>query len=281
MSRPDQNQAMHEYLDALLFEDEEVVASRPTAIADTEQLERLLSTATLVRQDQQPLIETTPAEVSIKVDTAQEEAALEAEFARAAELEAQQAAEQALAQDQARENAIAEQMEAEQAQALVEVPPPPVSNMQDYQAGDFQALFFSVAGLKLAVPLKSLGGIHQWKEPNTIFGKPEWYLGIMTNREEKLNVVDTALWVMPEKYTPTMAESIQYKYLIMLGESEWGLACETLVTTETLSPDDIQWRRTSQGNRPWLAGVVREKMCAILDVDALTQMLDQGLNSQD
>lgn len=273
MTRPDQNQAMHEYLDALLFEDEVEPSSRATQVADTEQLERLLSSATVVGKSVQPLVETTPATITIKPDTAQQEAELEAEFARAAALEreAQLAAEQALA----------EQLQAEQAQALVDVPPPPVSNMQDYQAGDFQALFFSVAGLKLAVPLKSLGGIHQWKEPNTIFGKPKWYLGMMTNREEKLNVVDTALWVMPEKYTPAMAEAIEYKYLIMLGESQWGLACETLVTTETLSPDDIQWRRTSNGKRPWLAGVVREKMCAILDVDALTQMLDQGLNSQD
>ena len=274
MSRPDQNKAMHEYLDALLFEDEGETSGpvATTAVADTEKLERLLASATVVK----PLVEQVPVAVRSPLELEQqqaEEAALEAEFARAAELEraAQLKAEQA----------AAEAAELAQADALIDVPPPPVSNMQDYQAGDFQALFFSVAGLNLAVPLKSLGGIHQWKEPNTIFGKPEWYLGIMTNREEKLNVVDTALWVMPEKYTPEMAENIDYKYLIMLGESHWGLACENLVTTETLSPDDIQWRKSSQGKRPWLAGVVREKMCAILDVDALTQMLDQGLNSQD
>lgn len=278
MSRPDQNKAMHEYLDALLFEDEGATSApaATTAVADTEKLERLLASATVVKQNTAPLVEQAPVEVRTTLELEQqqaEEAALEAEFARAAELErsAQLKAEQA-----AREAA-----ELAEADALIDVPPPPVSNMQDYQAGDFQALFFSVAGLNLAVPLKSLGGIHQWKEPNTIFGKPQWYLGIMTNREEKLNVVDTALWVMPEKYTPQMAEQIDYKYLIMLGESDWGLACESLVTTETLSPDDIQWRKSSHGKRPWLAGVVREKMCAILDVDALTQMLDQGLNSQD
>ena len=278
MSRPDQNKAMHEYLDALLFEDEGDTSApaATTAVADTEKLERLLASATVVKQNTAPLVEQASVEVRTTLELEQqqaEEAALEAEFARAAELErsAQLKAEQA-----AREAA-----ELAEADALIDVSPPPVSNMQDYQAGDFQALFFSVAGLNLAVPLKSLGGIHQWKEPNTIFGKPQWYLGIMTNREEKLNVVDTALWVMPEKYTPQMAEQIDYKYLIMLGESDWGLACESLVTTETLSPDDIQWRKSSHGKRPWLAGVVREKMCAILDVDALTQMLDQGLNSQD
>ena len=39
---------------------------------------------------------------------------------------------------------------------------PPIKRYDDeYRQGEFQALFFNVAGLTLAVPLKSLGGIHQ------------------------------------------------------------------------------------------------------------------------
>jgi CheW-like domain. len=69
---------------------------------------------------------------------------------------------------------------------------------EDYFDGEFQALFFEVAGLTLAVPLKALGGIHQLTEVNQLFGKPKWFKGVMLNRDEKLNVVDTARWVMPE-----------------------------------------------------------------------------------
>lgn len=276
MSRSDQNKAMHEYLDALLFDDIAPAAEAKPVIEkpeqNTKELERLLAQANAANLQQEK----------------EEAAQLEAEFARAAQLEREQEAKQqaimktkALADvDKASEQSAAAETSSLNT-ALVNIPPPPVSNMQDYQEGNFQALFFSVAGLKLAVPLKSLGGIHQWKEPNTIFGKPAWYLGIMTNREEKLNIVDTARWVMPEKYTPQMAEALDYKYLVMLGESQWGLACESLVTTQSLSPDDIQWRKNTAGKRPWLAGVVREKMCAILDVDAMVDMLDQGLNSRD
>lgn len=156
----------------------------------------------------------------------------------------------------------------------------PTDAMQEYQSDDFQALFFSVAGLTLAVPLKSLGGIHQLQKPSPLFGKPAWFLGIMTERDDKLQVVDTARWVMPEKYD-ALADKIEYQYLIMLKDSRWGLACEALVTSTTISPDAVQWRRTEQGGkRPWLAGVVREKMCALLNVDALVAMLDKGLGSQ-
>jgi purine-binding chemotaxis protein CheW len=63
----------------------------------------------------------------------------------------------------------------------------------------FQALYFEVAGLTLAVPLNSLGGIYQLGEINRLIGKPDWFSGVMLHREEKLNVVDTARWVMPER----------------------------------------------------------------------------------
>ncbi|WP_241984168.1 chemotaxis protein CheW [Aliidiomarina sedimenti] len=274
MSR-DQKLAMHEYLDALLF-DEKTPASQPesapVAEKNTAELERLLAQATLREHEQAEAQAETETQARVQAEQAAV-AKKQAEQQRLLELERQQEAEMAAQ--------LEKQAEQAQGEALIDVPPPPVSNMENYKQGDFQALFFSVAGLKLAVPLKSLGGIHQWKEANTIFGKPDWYLGIMTNRDEKLNVVDTARWVMPEKYTPELAESINYQYLIMLGESQWGLACETLVTTESLSPEDVQWRKGEGSKRPWLAGVVREKMCAILDVDAMVDMLEKGLNSQD
>lgn len=257
MSRTDQTKAMHEYLDALLFDqpEERPAAMSPAAApvistvqADTKSVERLLAQAT--------------------VQSAAPSVAAQAEDL---ELEARLAAEM---------EAMRTQVQSEAEEVATPVSPPPVDTMENYRAGEFQALFFSVAGLNLAVPLKSLGGIHNWHEPNSIFGKPDWYLGMMTNREEKLNVVDTARWVMPEKYE-ALADSLDYQYLIMLGNSTWGLACESLVTTESLSPEDVQWRKEGSGKRPWLAGVVREKMCAILDVDAMVAMLDQGLSSQD
>ncbi|MER2492127.1 chemotaxis protein CheW [Catenovulum sediminis] len=144
----------------------------------------------------------------------------------------------------------------------------------------FQALFFEVAGLTLAVPLTELGGIHNLTEVSPLFGKPDWFKGLMIHREQKINVVDSALWVMPEKYDEKLATSLNYQYLIMLGDSNWGLSCETLINTVTLNTDDVKWR-VSDGKRPWLAGLVKEKMCALLDVGQLIELLNKGLNSLD
>lgn len=142
----------------------------------------------------------------------------------------------------------------------------------------FQALLFEVAGLTLAVPLTELGGIHQTEKVSSLVGKPDWFLGVMLYREEKINVVDTAQWVMPEKYSDSMASDLDYQYLVMLGTSEWGLGCENLIDTLVLHPEQIKWRQT-RGKRPWLAGVVKDKMCALLDVAELIGLLEQGLNS--
>ena len=123
------------------------------------------------------------------------------------------------------------------------------------------------------MPLTELGGIHQLGEVTSLFGQPGWYKGIMTSREQKMNVVDTAQWVMPGQHL----EIPDYKYLIMLGESPWGLACHHLKGTELLHRDQVKWRH-QEGKRPWLAGMVKEKMCALLHVRELLLLLERGVN---
>lgn len=155
-----------------------------------------------------------------------------------------------------------------------------VEQLVDSLDQQFQALFFEVAGLTLAVPLVSLGGIHQIDKVGPLFGKPTWFMGVMLHRDEKLNVVDTAKWVMPEKITEEFSEALNYQYLIMLADSSWGLASEKLVNTVTLNKTDVNWRGTD-AKRPWLAGMVKERMCALIDVYQLISMLNSGLGRDD
>jgi purine-binding chemotaxis protein CheW len=137
----------------------------------------------------------------------------------------------------------------------------------------FQALFFEVAGVTFAVPLTELGGIHQTENISALFGKPDWFLGIMQYRDLKLSVVDTAKWVMPEQDMGV----IDYRYLVQLNESSWVLGCETLLGTETLNRNDVKWR-TTPGSRPWLAGMVKSRMCVLLHVTEMTKLLNNGIN---
>lgn len=141
----------------------------------------------------------------------------------------------------------------------------------------FQAMFFEVAGLTIAVPLVELGGIHNTTETTKLMGKPNWFKGVMINREQKINVVDTAKWVMPEKCDEALINSLNYQYVIMLSNSQWGLSAENLVDTVTLKANDVKWLN-SGNKRPWLAGLVKDRMCALLDVKSMINLLNEGEN---
>lgn len=159
-------------------------------------------------------------------------------------------------------------------------PPGITESLIDTLDEQFQVLFFKVAGLTLAVPLVSLGGIVKIERVNHIMGRPNWYHGVQAHRGSQLNVVDTCAWVMPEKYDDKLAQSVNYQYIVLLENSNWGLACESLVNSVKILKSEVNWR-TKAGKRPWLAGVVKEQMCGILHVQALIELLNLGLSSQD
>lgn len=127
----------------------------------------------------------------------------------------------------------------------------------------FDALIFKVAGLKLAVPLVALGLIHPIdKKFNALPHQTDWFLGLLRVQGGSIKVIDTAMCVMPERYTPACREGL--KYVITLHGYDWGLACHEVEKAICLEPDTINWR-TQRGKRPWMAGTVRDHMCALID----------------
>ncbi|GAK84908.1 CheW domain protein [Vibrio ponticus] len=99
---------------------------------------------------------------------------------------------------------------------------------------------------------------------------------MQSSREAQLDVVDTAKWVMAEKLANDSYKD-EYQYIVMLGASMWGLAATQLMGTELLNTEKVRWREMA-GKRPWLAGMVKEKMCALIHVEALIAMLNAGLD---
>lgn len=148
----------------------------------------------------------------------------------------------------------------------------------EWAAGPFECLIFRVAGLQLAVPLVLLGAIHRIEDRiKPIPGRPPWYLGMLPDRGVNLKVVDTAQWIMPERAPDNAHE--QYRFVIRLDDSEWALACDAVAESFTLAPDQVRWR-TSRSRRPWLAGTVVQRMCALIDVSTMARLLAQAEKHQ-
>lgn len=142
----------------------------------------------------------------------------------------------------------------------------------------FECLIFTVAGLQLAVPLVLLGAIYQIEESiRPIPGSPRWYMGIRMGAHENLRVVDTAEWIMAGRAPQNARDN--YRFVIRLDNSEWGLACDNVAQSFTLSPDDVRWR-TARSKRPWLAGTVIEQMCALVDVRTMADLLVRAEREQ-
>ena len=153
--------------------------------------------------------------------------------------------------------------------------PIPDDGRPAWAAEPFECLLFDVAGLTLAVPLVCLGSIYSLagRELTPLFGQPDWFLGILPSQGGKLNVLDTARWVMPERYRDDFREGLQY--VISVQGHEWGLAVHQVSRSLRLHPNEIKWR-SQRGQRPWLAGTVIEHMCALLDVEQLAELIAKG-----
>ncbi|TPG78718.1 CheW domain-containing protein [Pseudomonas mandelii] len=155
--------------------------------------------------------------------------------------------------------------------------PPPVETdgRPSWAAEPFECLLFDVAGLTLAVPLVCLGSIYSLAghELTPLFGQPEWFLGILPSQAGNLKVLDTARWVMPDRYRDDFRQGLQY--VISVQGYEWGLAVHQVSRSLRLDPNEIKWR-SHRGQRPWLVGTVIEHMCALLDVSALAELIASG-----
>lgn len=148
----------------------------------------------------------------------------------------------------------------------------------------FEALLFKVSGLTLAVPLIALGQIQPLTDELTpLFGQADWFMGLQPSSAGKIYVLNTARFVMPERYDPEFEQSA--RYVVSINGVPWGLAVDKVEQPITLSPEDVKWRST-RTQRPWLAGTVKAHMCALLDIPRMGKLLldsdrnSKGINNQ-
>ena len=160
----------------------------------------------------------------------------------------------------------------------VEQPPEPVLQQtaaESWANTGVECLLFSVSGLKLAVPLPLLGGVHEIgdNEISPLFGQPDWYLGLCNTEQGSVQVIDTAKFIMPER-GGSLKDS-GFNYLIQLDKSPWVMGCQSIDDTVRLEASENKWRG-DRGKRPWLAGTVIDKMCALLDVSGLLELVESS-----
>lgn len=155
---------------------------------------------------------------------------------------------------------------------------PPCPDAPVWASHRFQCLSFMVAGVTLATPLEKLHGIIEWQgEITALPGYVPWFMGLQPNRGQNVRVIDTAQIIMPDGRRPDARPALErVQYVVLIDDGRWGLAVDAIGEVLALEPDDIRWRG-ERSKRPWLAGTAVEQMCAVLDIDSLSEQLTQGL----
>jgi purine-binding chemotaxis protein CheW len=64
--------------------------------------------------------------------------------------------------------------------------------------------------------------------------------------------------------------------LVVIDAGRWALACSHMGDVVELHRADINWR-SSGSKRLWLAGTVKHRACALLDVEQLILLLDKKM----
>ena len=149
----------------------------------------------------------------------------------------------------------------------------------DWARAPFPVLLFEVAGLTLAVPLIKLKGVVPGEGDTTPMpGHSPLFLGVMPYQGMQSRVVDLARLVLPADRLAALEQDVheRTRQRVMIDDGRWALACSTIGNVIELEAKDVKWR-SAAGKRPWLAGTVIDKMCALLDTDALAQMLADGV----
>lgn len=152
---------------------------------------------------------------------------------------------------------------------------PPVSAESERPEGAFQALFFQVGSLRLAVALTELHSVVPRSEVDitSMPGQPSWQRGLMRYRGRNVRVIDTSAMVLPPDKRRSLDADAEPSQILVVGDGAWGLACHGIGDVIRLEAGEVRWR-SSQGKRPWLAGTVIGHLCALIDTAAFARMLD-------
>jgi purine-binding chemotaxis protein CheW len=143
-------------------------------------------------------------------------------------------------------------------------------SLKDSLSNRFQVLLFKVANLTIAIPLVELGGIHQISKITKLAKQPNWCKGIMVKGTEKFTCVDASYWLIPHKYASGNDAPNECEFGVQLGKTPFLLCCNSISETVELSKGDVKWRE-STSTRPWLAGLLKKEMCALIDGAQMVQ----------
>lgn len=133
----------------------------------------------------------------------------------------------------------------------------------------FSAIEFGVGRYRFVAPLNMLDSVQQVAQrPTPMFGQPDWHRGVVLNRGRQMVLVDIGALLGLEDAEPVTEPD----HVLVLPGGRYGLLSSKVPEPLTLTGSGIRWSRPEQ-KRTWLAGLLPEQMCVLLDTEALLALV--------
>jgi len=143
-------------------------------------------------------------------------------------------------------------------------------HIPQWAKSEFGVLNFCSAGIQLYVPVSFVRGIKNiGGRIDKVKGTSDWIKGSITTKGEKVTVIDTeSLVVSSNKRTVDYQHPDANSYVILLGDGNFGLVCDTVGQVKQITAADVHWRVNSSKRR-WLAGMLQDEVAALIDARRL------------
>lgn len=157
--------------------------------------------------------------------------------------------------------------------------PQPIDSVVAQPVGNaavIECRIISVAGVTLAVRHTEVSAVKPWPIGYTVLEQLGGQVGGEWAHEGlQVLLVDTARIILPTENHPMLAPlSSRAHEILILASGQWALVSENASEVVAVATECIHWRGES-GRRPWLAGMVSEPRCALLDATGLIAQLEQ------
>ena len=145
----------------------------------------------------------------------------------------------------------------------------------------FEVMIVEAGGLRIAIPVFSLGTIHSLKDSRLDTSKKPFdsalFVGTAEINHLHYSLIDSCRWLMPEQYHQVTRDDFAYRYYLTHKNSNYALAVNAVHTSHKLWSSQVRWRR-ADSKRPWMAGMLTNQRAILIELDVLMAHIIKTLN---
>jgi purine-binding chemotaxis protein CheW len=151
-------------------------------------------------------------------------------------------------------------------------------NRPHWAQQQFDAIVICSQGYHFTLPLQDLLSVNLLEQAEALKFAETAALSITTDRATgPAHIAHIAKLLLLEEYQGDSAARLSY--LLVLKNSDWGLAVDSVSDRVRIDPDTVRWHM-DRGNRPWVAGTLFDSHYPLLDIRQLVPVLTRLLPRQ-